>query len=279
MTDSDYLKKMSFTVELDKALDQLMGDVFLPHTCQIFEKSIDGKMKPFGSGIMALLGGSHYILTVAHVAESLTQTKPLFVKSRDGFIAISGKVLVTNLEVDKTIDLAYIKLHSHILPALEGDHKFLPLSKFRSHSELFYATQYCVFGYPEDSTKYVDGEVQSQAEGFFVEPAKAKVYEYYKFNPKSCFILDFKGKGIDVRTGKDKKIRIQPYGLSGCGLWLLLPNYQNEKWTVDYRLVGIMTEFKKGKYYCLIGNKISFILDALVKVEGLKFNNKSIVKD
>ncbi|WP_210519432.1 serine protease family protein [Hymenobacter terricola] len=279
MLNPDSSIKITFTPELDEALDKLMGNELMPHTCQIFEMDTSSKMKPFGSGIMAFLGGHHYILTAAHVAEHLTQTKPLFIKSRDGFTAISGKVLVTNLGVDKTIDLAYIKLHPHILPALEGGYRFLPISKFRGHSELFYATQYCVFGYPEDSTKEIDGELQSQAEGFFVEPAKEKVYEYYKFDPKTCFILDFKGKGVDVRTGEDKKIKIQPYGLSGCGLWLLLPTHQNEKWTVDYKLIGIMTEFKKGKYYCLIGNKISLVLDALMKVEELKLSTKPVVKE
>ena len=65
--------KITFTPELDEALDNLMGNELMPHTCQIFEMDANSRMKSFGSGIMVLLGGHHYILTAAHVAEHLTQ--------------------------------------------------------------------------------------------------------------------------------------------------------------------------------------------------------------
>jgi len=276
MTHPESFEKVSFTPELDKVLDQLMGHEFLPHTCQIFERTTDAKMKPFGSGVMALLGGSYYILTASHVAEYLTDETPLFIRRAGGYISIIGDVRVTDLDKNNEIDLAYIKLSPELLPILEGGYRFLPLSKIRKHSNLFYATQYCVFGYPQDSTKEIDGKLESQAEGYFVEPSKERVYQHYKYDPTACFVLDFKGKGKDVRTGIDRKVTTQPHGLSGCGLWLTLPSYNGKDWTVDYRLIGIMTEFKNGKYFCLVGNRIELLINAIQEFEGLDFKTKPI---
>ena len=57
-------------------------------------------------------------------------------------------------------------------------------------------------------------------------------------------------------------------------LWYLdfnLDPLTNKYWG-DYRLIGIMTEFKKGKYSCLIANKIHLFIDAFKTKEGFKFN-------
>jgi len=43
------------------------------------------------------------------------------------------------------------------------------------------------------------------------------------------------------------------------------------KTEIDYRLVGIMTEFKKGRYFCLIANKIHLFIEALTAIEHYKF--------
>lgn len=40
---------------------------------------------------------------------------------------------------------------------------------------------------------------------------------------------------------------------------------------IDYKLIGILTEFRKEKYYCLIANKIHLILEALAVIEGYEF--------
>ena len=97
---------------------------------------------------------------------------------------------------------------------------------------------------------------------------------------KDFFILDMKGKGTDISTGKPSKIDDQFYGISGCGLWFLIFNNNptTGELSLDYRLIGIMTEFRKGKYYCLIGNKIRLILNAMTAIDGLKFVERQITR-
>jgi membrane protease subunit (stomatin/prohibitin family) len=86
--------------------------------------------------------------------------------------------------------------------------------------------------------------------------------------------MEFKGKGVDIKTGRSLKFKTEHYGLSGCGLWLTFMNHDGTKFNSEAKLIGIMTEFRRGKYDCLIGNKIEVILIALQEFEGLKFKGK-----
>jgi hypothetical protein len=276
MPPDGFSEKIAFNSELDAALDYSMGEMLLPHTCQIFEQDQNLKMKPYGSGVMAILGGNRYLLTASHVADAVASGKTLYIRKRKGYMMIGGSFKVTNKRLLPEIDLAYIRLAPEMTPYLNGGYDFLPLSSFRKHSRLLDAAQYCVVGYPTDSTREVDGQLESVAQCYQLQPAKAKVYEYYGYDPRIHFVLEYKGKGMDIRTGAAKKIRIQPYGLSGCGLWLTLPNYENGSWIIDFKLIGIMNEFRKGKYLCLVGNKIDFLVNLIKEFEGLDFDTKQV---
>ena len=86
---------------------------------------------------------------------------------------------------------------------------------------------------------------------YFMAPSKPKVYDYYKLKPENHISLEFKGKGKDVVTGDIKKIRGDHHGLSGCGLWLIILNKNGSGYDYDFRLIGIMTDFRRGKFdYC-----------------------------
>jgi hypothetical protein len=276
MSPDGFSEKIAFNPELDAALDYSMGEMLLPHTCQIFEQDENSKMKPYGSGVMAMLGGNRYLLTASHVADAVASGKTLYIRKRKGYMMIAGSFKVTNKRLLPEIDLAYVRLAPEMTPYLNGGYDFLPLSGFRNHSRLLDAAQYCVVGYPTDSTREVDGQLESVAQCYQLQPAKAKVYEHYGYDPSIHFVLEYKGKGTDIRTGKPKKIRIQPYGLSGCGLWLTLPNYENDSWIIDFKLIGIMTEFRQGKYLCLVGNKIDFLVNLVREFEGLDFTTRQV---
>lgn len=102
--------------------------------------------------------------------------------------------------------------------------------------------------------------------------SKKNVYEHYKFNINRDFILDFAGKGMDLKTNRKSGQINDPYGMSGCGLWLLTEKPEAENLEFQYHLIGIMTEFRKGKYHVLIGNRIEIVISALMQLEG--FNIK-----
>ena len=68
------------------------------------------------------------------------------------------------------------------------------------------------------------------------------------------------------------------YGISGCGLWYIMYNLDpnTNKYWVDYRLIGIKTQFRKGKYFCLIANKIHLVIEAFKVIEGFKFRERTL---
>lgn len=266
------MEKVKGNSEIDAVLNKLMREEIAPHTCQLFEQGSDGQMKPYASGVLAMLGGTHYLLTASHVTENWSNDHQLFTRTRKGYVSIVGDLRETDIEKSNGLDLAYIKLDANVVPAIEAGHKFLPISKFRKHSKLLDSTQYCVIGFPTINKKIVDGKLKTGASGYFLHPSADKVYEHYRLNPTTHFALEMKGKGTDLIIGEVGKFKTEHYGLSGCGLWLVLLNSDGTSYTADFRLVGIMTEFKKGKYHCLIGNRIDVILDALQRYEGLSLS-------
>lgn len=87
--------------------------------------------------------------------------------------------------------------------------------------------------------------------------------------------MEFKGYDTSIESGEGLKVISDPYGLSGCGLWYIVVNKTLEgNYELDFRLIGIMTECRKGKFHCLIGNKIYIILKAFTDFEGVKFQKK-----
>ncbi len=258
--------------EIDKILNGLMRDEIGPHSCQLFEQGDGKQMKPYASGVLALLGDKHYLLTASHVTENWSNDHQLFTRTPKGYVSIVGDLRETDIEKSNGLDLAYIKLDNQVIPAIEAGHKFLPISKFRKHSKLLDSTQYCVIGFPTINKKFVDGKLKTGASGYFLHPSSDKVYDHYGLNPNTHFVLEMKGKGTDLITGQIGKFKTGAHGLSGCGLWLTLLNSNGDSFSADFRLVGIMTEFRKSKYHCLIGNRIDVILDALQKYEGLNLS-------
>ena len=167
---------------------------------------------------------------------------------------------------------------SEVVEELKGIYSFIGLDDFRDHYNYFDAAQYCVFGFPEESKMKVGEKIVSVAQGYLLNMSKKKVLDYYKLDPLGYFSLEYKGKGVDIRDGSKKKTIKEPYGLRGCGLWLLIPSKDptNETYKIEGKLIGIMTEFKKGKYHCLVGNKINIVIKALSDFEGLKYKSTKV---
>jgi len=265
-------EKINTSKEVDRILDHIMSNELATHTCQIFEQGKPSGMKPYGSGVMVILNEAYFLLTASHVVEDWSDEHQLYIKSRRGYISIVGTMSQTDIAKSEGVDLAFIKLDQEILPEIEAGYKFLPISKFRKHVNLLDAAQYCVIGYPEINKKNdAKGVMQTGTSVYFMAPSKQNVYDYYNLKRRNHISLEFKGKGMDVRTGESKKLQGHHYGLSGCGLWLILITKNHEGYFYDYRLIGIMTDFRRGKYDCLFGNHIDFILQALKAFKHLNY--------
>ena len=217
-------------------------------------------MSPFGSGVLAVISDKHFIITASHVTNDWSDSNPLYLRISSGYISLVGELRQTDLKHDEKMDLAYIILDDKVSLELEKSYKFLPLSKFRRHLNLLFAGQYCVLGFPVKNQKIEDGKLRTGASFLILQPCSDKVYDNYKFDKRTSFLLEMKGKGTDIKSGEKKKITGTFHGISGCGIWLLLLDEEGSSYNVDYRLIGIITEYRKGTYYCLCGNNIEHVL-------------------
>lgn len=272
-----------FTKEADNAVIEQINNKIFKHTIQ-FLKIENGKPKPYGSGVFAKIYNDYFIITASHVASFFEEypDEELRIKvSNKLFIPVFGEVKYSIIDKNERIDLAYIKLHKQTIIYLSKVYIPVTIRKFRHHNNLLNGTNYCILGYPAiNVTK--EGEPFNTGAAYFLgsPPINDKPYQVYKFNKRDHIILNVKGKGTDVNTGKKAKIISQFHGISGCGLWFLLiyDNPSTGKTEVDYRLVGIMTEFRTGKYFCVIANRIWLIIEAFKVAEKFTFKEKFIKK-
>ena len=271
------MQKVDSSREIDKALEHIMSEELAHHTCQLFEREEPNKMKPYGSGVLAILNENYYILTASHVVEDWSDEHQLFIRHRKGYISVVGTMSQTIIENQEKVDLAFIRLKPETIKFLLDGYKFLPISKFRRHRNLLDAAQYCVIGFPEvNQRKDEKGILHTGTSAYFMAPSKPKVYDYYKLKPENHISLEFKGQGKDVVTGDIKKLSGNHYGLSGCGLWLIILNQNGKGYDYDFRLIGIMTDFRRGKYDCLFGNHIEQMLMALREFKLLDYKEVPI---
>lgn len=262
----------------DKLTVDLINNKILRHTIQFFYETENG-LRPFGSGVLAISHGIHFILTCSHVADHLiTDNNDLFIKvDEKGYINVLGEIKYTDIDKSKGIDLAYIKADPQMIPFLLKTYKFVTIDKFSKHNLMLDGTNYCVLGYPEKNIKFLKDNMVTGASYYLAGATNEKPYNYYKLSTDDFFIVQMHGKATDVITGKKVKINSRFHGISGGGLWYLKYFFDPETniTIVDYRLIGIVTEFRKGKYFCLIANKIHLLLEGLTKIEGLNFRIKN----
>ena len=230
------MKKSQFNRNLDKLIDEMAGKRILRHTCQLL-KMADKQLVPYASGVFVKIGEIHFLLTASHVTEGWSDENKLFIKTGETrHVSLVGGVRATHIEKSNGVDLAYIILDERIIVSLDGPYIFLPISKIRDHKKLLDATNYCIMGYPEKSLEEINGKMEPIAQAYYVQPCKEKVYEYYGFNSDDFCLMEIKGKGINVKNGDKRKVNTHFYGLSGCGLWLIIVNINGEEFVGDYRL-------------------------------------------
>ncbi|MBK7969371.1 MAG: hypothetical protein IPK08_10750 [Bacteroidetes bacterium] len=255
--------------KINLAIDDLCKTRLVKHTCQLFEDHGTSAI-PFASGVFVEAGGEFYMFTAAHVLSSFGESRRPLVRCKDEFIELAGIVHETDSEKDNTIDLGYFKLDHRLVEKIKLHYEFLPVEKIRQHKLRQGAANYCVIGFPT-ANQYHDGiRIRTGASALMLQPSNCKVYKHYQFTEDSCFILEMNGKGIDLVTDASRQLKDELYGYSGSGLWQLIIFFNGAELSIDYKLIGIMTEFRKGKYYCLIGNKIELLLQGLILYQGLK---------
>jgi len=269
-----------YTKETDNMVNELITNHILRHTIQFFIRG-EKRLKPYGSGVFAKVHNDYFIFTASHVIEYLANNVADDLRIRvtkELYINVLGNIEYTDINKSKGIDIAYVKIDEQMIVPLLKTYIPLEIENIRSHHKLFYAMNYCVLGFPEKNVTKNNEPLDTGASFYLTSASKDNRYSKYKFSKKNFIIVDMQGKGKDVITNEQSKINLHLNGISGCGLWLLLfyTNPVTKKNEIDYRLVGIMTDFKNSKYLCLVANKIHIIIEALKIKENHKFKELRI---
>lgn len=125
-----------------------IGKVIHRHTIQFLVKGGIYKHKPYGTGVLVFADNKCLIITAGHVTQQY-DNRPLFVNSMKGIIPVVGELRETDLDKDKTTDLAYIILHDNVAAILVQTYDFLPINKIIYSHKPVISHQYLVVGYPE----------------------------------------------------------------------------------------------------------------------------------
>lgn len=213
--------------ETDRLVVELVDNYLLRHTIQFFYKT-DAGLRPFGSGVLALIHDAHFILTASHVADYLEKEENhLYVRvDKKGYINVLGDIKYTDIDKSKGVDLAYIKLDQQMIPHFIKPYKFLTIDKIARHSKMLDGMNYCVIGFPEKNIKFESGSMETGASFYLTSATNENPYNYYKLPKEDYFIVEMKGKGTDVESGKWKVYDDRHAFLWYKRLWTLVFNLQ-----------------------------------------------------
>ena len=269
--------------DLDDYVDELINAEYVKLiqgdigqcTCQLFKKALDDTTTPFASGVFTFLGESFYLLTASHVIEDWSDSNKLFVKVGESFVSVVGKGCGTEIENSEKIDTAYIKLKQEIVKILVQHYRFLPFQKILHQRKIFNEPNFCAFGYPVINKRKQENKTETFGSAYFLKAANDKVFDYYNLKPLYHYVLEYSGKAINIKTNTHEKIRTEHYGLSGGGLWYIDIGFDEERGVLisEVTLIGILTEFRRSKYSCLIANRMEIVLASIYKNEEAKFES------
>lgn len=264
------MQKVPISRELDKAIDRQIGEFVNKATCQLFLDSDKFEYSPLGTGILAKIGNKYYLLTAAHVAEEFDKKMYLMTPKGD-FLEIFGDCQYTNHDEEPKIDVAFIIIEEKFAEKLAEEFKFISEDNIKISHNLMDAANYSVFGYPAKNVrlKTKEGYISTRASFYVLQPSVDKLYDYYKFDRNLFYILEFKGRGIDLRTGEKSQKLGQQNGMSGGGLWFMsVTNNGDGQYDIEFSLIGIMTDEPPGRFQCLVGNKINVLLSGIADYDG-----------
>ncbi len=250
-------------LKYDQAIVELAHKHIHNHTCQILSKGGAFGYEPYGSGVLVKIDQLYFIFSASHVLEKMEQ-EDLYINTPEGIKPIQGAVELTDLTKHDNIDVAYVLLDPKFGDLLEKKYKFLPKDLLRKKYDDS-GSVYLTMGYPVVNIKD-DPATKTIRTGssFVIHPlAKDKVYEYYKYSRELHYVLQYAGKGTDLKTNQKKKINKAPHGMSGGGLWhITFFEDENSSLILEYNLIGIVFE-KQQKHFVHVANHIEILLDGI----------------
>lgn len=240
--------------EFRSKLNDISQKVLCRHIVPLFQFTEKEEYASLGSGVFINVEGEYFLFTAAHVVQEHRKSG-LFIPSTSGIIPLHGLV-VFETKIHK--DIAFIVIDKPIAELMKHTFDCLDQRKLIIDHRLVDAHHYVTTGFPEKGIKKEGVYMNYKSSFCLLRPSRERVYSYYKKDTSTYLIFDL-GKAMNFDSKKISEI--VPYGMSGGGIWYIGFNMVNDSMKIFYELIGIITEFRKGKYHIFIGTKIKEFTD------------------
>ncbi|MGH1336825.1 MAG: hypothetical protein ACRBFS_11935 [Aureispira sp.] len=271
------MEKIKFNKKLDTDLNALIQNLLIKYSSQLFISKGDS-YTPYGTGVFVQLGGNGYILTSSSVSSLIDQNNSLYIRlGKTSFISTGTVAVEGNLNEVKA-GLSYIKLSSHVKKILTHAYCFLPISDFRAHHQLLNSSQYCIIGYPKKNIIKADDSFKTGASCFVLPPSLDEKYSTHHLNKQISVSFDLERDKPPVNMfNKEPVEKISNlYGIEGAPIWQILVTQLEEEalYLLDFRLIGVVTNYIDKNDNILVGARIETILYPLTNNENIKIKRK-----
>lgn len=204
----------NFNKDFGQELFDLVKNKISKHTVQIFNKDdINGftpdgysfRYIPIGSGILVKMNGEHYLFSASHILLDGMNPRTLYIgKKGDEFVPIQGNGLMLN---DDEIDIGAIKLEEREINELKESFEFLATKNISTTHIINNkdVSEYIITGFPLNDTKFENDHFFSGCSSLITKCAKDEHYEYYKYDKKKHFLLDYYSPSRDLVTLEKRK--------------------------------------------------------------------------
>lgn len=220
-----------------------------------------------GTGIFVEYESQPFLLTAAHVTDSLKYTK-LLVPAFDSIYPIDGYVGCVDLLPGETrlgdkIDISYYRLDSRFAKGMLENFKPWPQKRMSMARDASRSAAFSVYGYPASRAKLRSQIYTSEAASFrgFLGTPQDYAQENI-FQEQSIIVRFHKRRAIDMES-KTRKNPIHPKGMSGGAIfeWPVGERLSTD-WSIP-NLVGVFHTYKEASGL-LIGTPLYVVMTSIM---------------
>jgi hypothetical protein len=125
---------------------------------------------------------------------------------------------------------------------------------------------YVFVGFPANMNMTVespDTKIVFDLAAIHVGPIKNSqaVFKYLNLDGFANMAFTLTGKPPEITRNIPRFRLPELNGMSGSAIWWLFYNPKEEELEFSYKVVGIFSDYRNGKYHCAIGSRISIVVD------------------
>ena len=247
---------------LNEVIDDAMG-VMAKVVVPLYQEDGRGRPSSYGSGFFIKAGEHHFLVSAAHVLETI-KAKPLFYYSAPEIKRkLSGKLLLNPWQGDRKndpIDIGVLRLSGEGLPPYHEVGKFsIDVSFLRHRCLPRSGKHYMIVGFPASQSHVNPALRQVAATAYGYRNCSIKEDEYCKhgLSPETHLALP-----LDLELCFDSNVKHRnfprPQGMSGSPIWILYDEDGRDEPQV-LPIVAVGTKYWR-KERLLVGTDVAVVI-------------------